>query len=143
MTALRRGRLGTVAAQPLLIVDGANVVGSVPDGWWRDRLGAAARLRDTLAEVAEHGVAGVGPPPEVILVVEGAARGLPDGPGVRVVSAPRSGDETIVDLVRDAPAGRDVAVVTSDRALRDRVRALGARVLGARTVRPGSDRRDR
>jgi hypothetical protein len=33
----------------LLIVDAANVVGSVPDGWWRDRAGAAARLRDRLA----------------------------------------------------------------------------------------------
>jgi hypothetical protein len=131
-----------VPGKTLLIVDGANVVGSVPDGWWRDRLGAATRLRDSLADVADHGVAGVGPAPEVILVVEGAARGLPDGPGVRVVSAPHSGDDTIVDLVRDVAAGRDVAVVTSDRALRERVRALGARVLGARTVRPAPTDRD-
>jgi hypothetical protein len=131
-----------VPPQPLLIIDGANVVGSVPDGWWRDRLGAAARLRDALGEVADHGLAGVGPAPEVILVVEGAARGLPDAPGVQVVSAPRSGDETIVDLVRSAAADRDVAVVTSDRALRERVSALGARVLGARTVRLGARDRD-
>ncbi|MGE5828042.1 MAG: NYN domain-containing protein [Micromonosporaceae bacterium] len=122
--------------QPLLIVDGANVVGSVPDGWWRDRLGAAARLRDALVEVATRGVAGVGPAPEVVLVVEGAARSLPATPGVRVVPAPNSGDDTIVELVRSAGDGRDIAVVTSDRALRERVRALGARVLGARTVRP-------
>jgi hypothetical protein len=133
-----------VPEQSLLIVDGANVVGSVPDGWWRDRLGAAARLREALRAIAENGLPGeVGPSPEVVLVVEGAARGLSDGPGVRVVSAPHSGDETIVDLVRDAAAGRDIAVVTSDRALRERVRALGARVLGARTVRPAPTDRGR
>ena len=27
----------------LTIVDAANVIGSVPDGWWRDRSGAATR----------------------------------------------------------------------------------------------------
>jgi hypothetical protein len=39
----------TADMERLIIVDGANVVGSVPDGWWRDRAGAAARLRDALA----------------------------------------------------------------------------------------------
>ena len=41
---------------PLLIVDAANVVGSVPDGWWRDRAGAARRLRDALRPVAGDGL---------------------------------------------------------------------------------------
>jgi len=40
-----------------IIVDGANVVGSRPDGWWRDRAGAALRLRDQLAPLATEGIA--------------------------------------------------------------------------------------
>jgi selenocysteine lyase/cysteine desulfurase len=32
-----------------LLVDAANVVGSRPDGWWRDRAGATARLLARLA----------------------------------------------------------------------------------------------
>ncbi|MFD6553192.1 NTP pyrophosphohydrolase, partial [Streptomyces sp. NPDC058398] len=55
----------------LLIVDGANVVGSVPDGWWRDRRGAAVRLRDRLAGLAEAGVPGHPGPLDIVLVVEG------------------------------------------------------------------------
>ncbi|SCF96831.1 hypothetical protein GA0115256_138025 [Streptomyces sp. DconLS] len=60
---------------PLLIVDGANVVGSVPDGWWRDRRGAAERLRDRLVAYATSGTAELPGPLELVLVVEGAARG--------------------------------------------------------------------
>lgn len=56
----------------LVIIDAANVVGSVPDGWWRDRRGAAERLRDRLAV---DGVPGHEGPVEIVLVVEGAARG--------------------------------------------------------------------
>jgi hypothetical protein len=122
--------------RPLLVVDAANVVGSVPDGWWRDRAGATARLRDALARVAAEGLPGVPAPPEVVLVVEGAARGITDIRGVRVVAAPRSGDDAIVDLVRAEASHRDVVVVTADRGLRERVVALGARVLGPRAVRP-------
>nr|EIF93310.1 hypothetical protein [Streptomyces tsukubensis NRRL18488] len=59
----------------LLIVDGANVVGSVPDGWWRDRRAAAGRLRDRLVPYADNGLPGVPGPLEIVLVVEGAARG--------------------------------------------------------------------
>lgn len=118
----------------LLVVDGANVVGSVPDGWWRDRAGAAERLRDLLRPLAGAGLPGLPPPLEVVLVVEGRAKGIGAAPEVSVVDAPGSGDDTIVDLVRDA-AGRDVVVVTADRGLRERVTALGARVLGPRSVR--------
>jgi 8-oxo-dGTP diphosphatase len=39
-----------------IIVDGANVVGSRPDGWWRDRAGAALRLRDQLAPLVTDGI---------------------------------------------------------------------------------------
>lgn len=125
--------------RPLLIVDGANVVGSVPDGWWRDRPGAARRLRDSLALIPTEGVPGLPGPVEVVLVVEGAARviaGEPAPPGVAVVAAPGSGDDTMVELVGDASPERVRAVVTADRGLRERVGALGALVLGPRTVRP-------
>ncbi|MGW2678780.1 NTP pyrophosphohydrolase [Streptomyces sp. NPDC001436] len=116
-----------MTARPVLIVDAANVVGSVPDGWWRDRKGAAERLRDRLA-VREGGE-------EVILVVEGAARGVESVPGVRVESAPGSGDDLIVRLAA-AHADRPCTVVTADRALRERVQVYGATCAGPRTVRP-------
>ncbi|MBR8639182.1 NTP pyrophosphohydrolase [Streptomyces tuirus] len=117
----------------LVVVDGANVVGSVPDGWWRDRRGAAERLRDRLAS---EGVPGVEGPVEIVLVVEGAARGVESVPGVRVSSAPGSGDDHIVEVAASAARGRSVLVVTADRELRRRVAELGAEVAGPRTVRP-------
>ncbi|MFG3148065.1 NTP pyrophosphohydrolase [Streptomyces sp. M41(2017)] len=121
----------------LLIVDGANVVGSVPDGWWRDRRGAAERLREGLAGLAEAGVPGRPGPLEIVLVVEGAARGVASVPGVRVDEAPGSGDDRIVELVAGSP-DRPRLVVTADRELRRRVTELGAEVTGPRTVRPAS-----
>ncbi|MEV6695045.1 hypothetical protein AB0M35_26580 [Micromonospora sp. NPDC051196] len=121
---------------PLLIVDAANVVGSRPDGWWRDRAGATARLRDTLVPLGGQGVPPDLPPPvEVVLVVEGAAREVPEVDGVRVVSAAGSGDDAVVELVADARDRRRL-VVTADRALRDRVTVLGAEVYGPRWLRP-------
>ncbi|MEU0672934.1 NTP pyrophosphohydrolase [Streptomyces sp. NPDC006172] len=114
----------------LVIVDAANVVGSVPDGWWRDRRGAAERLRDRLAA---DGLPGHSGPAEIVLVVEGAARGVAAVPGVRVESAPGSGDDHIVALVADAGDRRRL-VITADRELRHRVTELGAEVTGPRTV---------
>ena len=107
-----------------LIVDGANVVGSRPDGWWRDRPGAAARLHARLV------AAGL-PYAEVVLVLEGKARsGVPDGRegSVRTVHAPADGDATIAALT-EAAAGRPVTVVTADRGLAARVRAAGGQVM--------------
>ncbi|MFD7244110.1 PIN domain-containing protein [Streptomyces massasporeus] len=116
----------------LVVVDAANVVGSVPDGWWRDRRGAAERLRDRLAS---EGVPAVSGPVEIVLVVEGAARGVESVPGVRVSSAPGSGDDHIVEVVASA-GDRPVLVITADRELRGRVAELGADVAGPRSVRP-------
>ncbi|MFI8891051.1 NTP pyrophosphohydrolase [Streptomyces paradoxus] len=116
----------------LVVVDAANVVGSVPDGWWRDRRGAAERLRDRLAA---EGVPAVPDPVEIVLVVEGAARGVESVPGVRVSSAPGSGDDHIVEVVASA-GDRPVLVITADRELRRRVGELGAEVAGPRSVRP-------
>ncbi|SCG42949.1 hypothetical protein [Micromonospora humi] len=119
-------------SRALLVVDGANVVGSRPDGWWRDRAGAAVRLRDALASLAGAGVPPELPPPvQVVLVVEGAARHVAPVPDVDVVSAAGSGDDTVVELVAAAPDRRRV-VVTADRELRARVTALGAEVRGPR-----------
>ncbi|MGW3494481.1 NTP pyrophosphohydrolase [Streptomyces sp. NPDC001020] len=124
---------GTSATSTLLVVDGANVVGSVPDGWWRDRRAAAERLRDRLAPYAESGLPEHPEPLEVVLVIEGAARGVASVPGVRVDEAPGSGDDRIVELAADA-RGRPCLVITADRELRRRVAELGAEVAGPRTV---------
>ncbi|MCN9242917.1 NTP pyrophosphohydrolase [Streptomyces sp. RY43-2] len=121
------------AAPTLLVVDGANVVGSVPDGWWRDRRGAAERLRDRLVRRAESGLPGHPGPLEVVLVLEGAARGVASVPGVCVEDAPGSGDDHIVAVAARA-AGRPCLVITADRELRRRVRESGAEVAGPRTV---------
>ncbi|MGW6640057.1 NTP pyrophosphohydrolase [Streptomyces cyaneofuscatus] len=120
----------------LVIVDGANVVGSVPDGWWRDRRGAAERLRDSLVPYAADGLPGLPGPAEIVLVVEGAARGVASVAGVRVESAPGSGDDLIAGLAAAAGPDRECVVVTADRGLRQRVEAYGARCVGPRTVRP-------
>jgi 8-oxo-dGTP diphosphatase len=157
-----------------IIVDGANVVGSRPDGWWRDRAGAAVRLRDQLAPLVAGGIMelpdalsaataadrapGAAPTdrrgtspgrsrpdraadgltemrwlPDVVLVVEGAARPAAADPGaspVRVVAAQGSGDDTIAALAAQT-AGRRI-VVTADRELRQRCIAAGASI-----ARPG------
>ncbi|MFI8437418.1 NTP pyrophosphohydrolase [Streptomyces sp. NPDC079020] len=119
----------------LVIVDAANVVGSVPDGWWRDRRGAAERLRDSLVPYAADGLPGLPGPVELVLVVEGAARGVGPVPGVRVEAADGSGDDRIAELAASR-GERPCVVVTADRGLRQRVEAYGARCVGPRTVRP-------
>ena len=124
----------------MLIVDAANVVGARPDGWWCDRAGAAQRLLTALSRmVSDDGT-------DVVLVLEGAARkgavgGLVDG--VRVVHAAGSGDDAIVGIVTAAIASGPVTVVTADRGLRERVRALGAETMGPRTLWERLARSDR
>lgn len=108
----------------VLLVDGANVVGARPDGWWRDRPAAAARLCRQLREAV--GAGRVEPP--VTVVLEGAARdGEPAGTscGVRVVHATGSGDDTLAAL-----CGPGVVLVSADRGLGDRARQAGATVGG-------------
>jgi 8-oxo-dGTP diphosphatase len=132
-----------------IIVDVANVMGSRPDGWWRDRAGAAVRLHAELVRLAESGRAAlpdeIGPQdengpdendlPEFVMVLEGAAKAgasrMSSGASqVRVVQAPGSGDDAIVAVVRELPGRR--VVVTADRELRERCVAAGATIL-----RPG------
>ncbi|MDL5353112.1 NUDIX domain-containing protein [Microbacterium sp. zg-YB36] len=124
--------------RPAIVVDAANVVGSVPDGWWRDRSGAASRLLARLAQWARGGIDGAGLDlpdarwyPEVSVVLEGAARDAPDEPGLHVVRAEAAGDDTIVaEAARLVTAGRTVTVVTADRELSVRVADAGAAVRG-------------
>jgi len=137
------------ALDPLtLVVDAANVVGSTPDGWWRDRAGAAHRLLADLAGLVARGVPDAEMPdgldraplrhwwPRVVVVLEGAARPAADAaPGsLDVVAAAGSGDDAVVEALRDGPAG-PVVVVTADRALGERCRAEGGTVAGPRWLR--------
>jgi hypothetical protein len=112
-----------------LLVDGANVVGARPDGWWRDRAAAAARLHQALGSWLVGGGAEA-----VVLVLEGAARaGVPATPlpspgaepAVQVAHATGSGD----DLLRTLAAPGWTAV-TADRALAADLRRLGCEVRG-------------
>ena len=127
--------------RPAIVVDAANVVGSVPDGWWRDRAGAAERLLSRIAQLTVTGVdaGALELPehtwfPEWTVVVEGQARAVASPSDViDVVGAEASGDDTIVrETVRLADAGRQVTVVTSDRGLAHRVTDAGASVRGTR-----------
>jgi uncharacterized protein YaiI (UPF0178 family) len=110
----------------MLVIDAANVIGSRPTGWWRDRPGAA---REFTQRVRASVTAGRLDPP-VTLVLEGRARDGADEAvvgGVEVVHAPGEGDDTIAAI---AEAHRGSVVVTADRGLADRVRARGAEVVG-------------
>jgi hypothetical protein len=135
-----------------VVVDAANVVGSRPDGWWRDRVGAARRLLVRLAAFQER----LQETTDVVVILEGAARAAvsgPDAPDVgtlRVVLADGSGDDTIVSLTTELTATHHsptstrsnaegaaddypaVVVVTADRGLRQRVEAVGATTVGPR-----------
>lgn len=133
-----------VGRRLVLVVDAANTVGSRPDGWWRDRVGATERLRAELATLGRTGLpaAELDLPghtwfPRIVLVTEGAARPVSAVPGVEVAAAPGEGDEEIVAQARDAADDptNEVVVVTADRELRRRVAAVGARSVGPRLVR--------
>ena len=131
-----------VGGTPTVIVDAANVIGAVPDGWWKDRRAAAVRLRDRVDAFVANGngiragfldlpdtrVAGLAQAfPEWVLVTEGIARGIGDGAHVRVVDAPEVGDDAIVaEVDRVSEQGAIVTVVTSDAELKVRVRVAGA-----------------
>ena len=112
-----------------LVVDAANVVGSRPTGWWRDRPGAARSLVDRVRAATRAGRLAE----PVVMVLEGAARGgVAAGTcdGVTVVHAPGSGDDTLLDVVEDADDR--VTLVSADRALRERAETCGAEVVGPR-----------
>ena len=127
-----------------IIVDAANVMGSRPDGWWRDRAGAAARLVGELSQLAADGVASLPDQmdvpelerwfPQFVVVLEGAAAAADTdgaaGQRLRIVRARGSGDDEIARLAARTEGRR--LVVTADRELRARCEAAGASVAGPR-----------
>lgn len=118
---------------PHLVVDAMNVIGSRPNGWWRDRDGA---LRVLVARLQHHAQAAGG---DITLVADGRPLGdLPEGVhgGVTVLYASRGGrngaDDRISDFVRAHDDPTSLVVITSDRELSARVRVAGADVRGTR-----------
>ncbi len=119
--------------EQVIVVDAANVIGSRPDGWWRDRPGAARRLLLKLAALQQQL-----PETSIIVILEGAARRALDGAPLdlgplQVVLAPASGDDTITEVTAESLTPTNpptVTVVTADRGLRHRVEPLGATTTG-------------
>ena len=133
-----RARTGEhhLVARRRVIVDAMNVIGSTPDGWWKDRDGALRRLVQSLQERA----ATTGE--RIAVVADGRPpRDLPEGVhrGVLVAYATRGGrdaaDDRIVEEVARDKNPASLTVITSDRELKRRVEELGARVEGASVVR--------
>lgn len=116
------------------VVDGMNVVGSRPDGWWRDRPAARRALVAELAPlVAQH---------EIVVVFDGRAEPgeVEQAARQQVVvrfapGGPNAADDAIVETVRQADDPASICVVSSDSALVERVTALGAKVQGTRSFR--------
>lgn len=130
------GIRAALAHRPRIVVDAANVVGARPNGWWKDRAGAAERLLSALDALAGVGVsaAELDLPhthwwPRIDVVLEGQAKAaaIPGG-ALHVELAPGEGDDEIVRVVRE-DAGSPTRVVTADRGLSERVIAAGARTL--------------
>jgi predicted RNA-binding protein with PIN domain len=120
------------AARPRIVVDAMNVIGTRPDGWWRDRPAAIRRLVGRLQALAASGE-----PRAITVAIDGRpVRGLPEGThdGVEVLYAARDGanaaDDRIAEYVRAYPDPSQLEVVTSDRMLVHRVRIHGATVTG-------------
>jgi predicted RNA-binding protein with PIN domain len=120
------------------LIDASNVIGSRPDGWWRDREGAARRLLDALRQLAAEGK-------DVTVVLDaGPAEWAGRDGSFEVAIAPRRGhdaaDDEIARRLDADPDPASVRVVTSDAALAARARARGAQVEGAGAFRRRLDR---
>jgi predicted RNA-binding protein with PIN domain len=119
------------------IVDGMNVIGTRPDGWWRDRDGAMLRLVDMLERWAAEGGE------QVAVVFERKPSPPISSTLVEVLHAPRpkahAADDEIVRLLRADPDPGSVRVVTSDRWLADQAWAAGASVEGSESFRTRLD----
>ena len=119
------------------IVDGMNVIGSRPTGWWRDRPGAMRGFVEELDAFAGHGGE------RVTVVLDGRPFDLEgDRVDVRFASrrGPNAADDDIAALVEADPEPGGLSVVTSDGDLARRVRDAGASVVGAGDFRRLLDR---
>ena len=108
------------------MIDAANVIGSRPTGWWRDRAGAARDFTERIRAAVTDGRLDA----PVVIVLEGRSRAGADetvADGVEVVHAPGEGDDTIAAV---AGCHQGAVVVTADRELAERVRAVSAVVVG-------------
>jgi predicted RNA-binding protein with PIN domain len=132
----RPARLGAeVLTGVRYLVDGMNVIGTRPDGWWKDRDAAMVRLVDRLERwSAETG-------DDITVVFERKPRPPLRSSVIEVAHAPKarpnSADDEIVRRVRADANPSSIRVVTSDNVLTDLVHGLGA------TVEPAAAFRDR
>ncbi|WP_193043386.1 NYN domain-containing protein [Mycolicibacterium baixiangningiae] len=121
------------------IVDGMNVIGSRPDGWWRDRRSAMVSLVEHLERWARAEGA------DVTVVFEKPLSPPLASETITVTNAPvsaaNSADDEIVRLVCAARDPGAIRVATSDRALVERVRAAGAATYPADRLRNDIDPR--
>jgi uncharacterized protein YaiI (UPF0178 family) len=117
---------------PRWLVDGMNVIGSRPTGWWRDR---PAAMRDLVAELDDFAES---TGDEVTVVFDGAGFELPSR-SVEVRFASRRGRDAADDDIAEL-AGEGTSVVTSDSHLAERARAAGAEVVGAGAFRRRLDK---
>jgi hypothetical protein len=156
--------MGIGGQRVTIVVDVANVMGSRPDGWWRDRAGAAIRLHAGIARLAASGRAllpdepgeadgaGQASAPGFVMVLEGAAKaaaarlappapdaqarlGTPAGPGAPD-AAPRPGE---VRVVQAAGPGDDTIVAVVRQLPGRRVVVTADRALRERCVAAGAE----
>jgi predicted RNA-binding protein with PIN domain len=108
------------------MVDAMNVIGTRPDGWWKDRHAAMVRLVENL----ERWAASAGD--DVTVVFERPPSPPIDSEVIEIASASKPGrdaaDHEIVRRLHEDPDPQGIRVVTSDRALADQVRSMGAAV---------------
>ena len=113
-------------------VDAMNVIGSRPDGWWRDRHAAMKRLVGQLEDLAAAGE-------EITVFFERAPQPALESGSVEIAHAPaavpNAADDEIVRRLALEPSPTEITVVTSDRRLAGRARAIGARVEGSSEFR--------
>jgi predicted RNA-binding protein with PIN domain len=122
------------------LIDGMNLVGSRPDGWWKDPDRAVRRL---VRELSRYAAASG---EDVTVVFDRQPPDVPPGVhGMAVVAFARrrernAADDEIVRMLAQDPAPASFTVVTSDRRLVERARELGAQVASSASFRRRMDR---
>jgi predicted RNA-binding protein with PIN domain len=124
----------------MLLVDGMNLIGARPDGWWKDRSQAMRLLAWELRAFAEE------TGDELVIVFDGRPIDeLIRGHGIEIQFAPggvNAADRRIERIVADNPDPAAITVVTSDKALVRAVTEAGAEVVGSGEFRARLDELD-